>query len=640
MTKIASTVTQIIPEWIKSTAQLLIPEENTEEVEQQNENIIDGEREEELYPVAAEPSSSSSHSIPQASKSTYSVPRREDATNLEPKHDKRLSTIKIQRSEPKETSNPSRCPPIVGTTIEVDDDGSSSSDNTASSTSGCSSLVPSHQDNLQRLHLPKSSLDRLRQELMKTSDQYTRSSSASTKGEENSSRNSSALWTSRSGNREFDASKFLAPSSTIPFPTRTVTSPFYPGATKFGGASARRVEMLTSSPHNLNQRKLAPILRVKANDTTSNHSLASQDGMSSAARKILESMDRISSPLEEAIKMPLRGRPAASLNPRGPSYITSRLNLSQSLRPPSSITTTLGSFSKVAAVSTIILPSATSSSLINNNQPSITSRLNWNLSSVDSSAMTRPSNQEQNFSSSCITDGGNFSVPGGLGSTVRDGGGKMKQAKSSGRVSQHHKMSDDDVSNDVILNRIELPPIKTLPTFTFHPASDGKKKVQEQQKIQQEQEADDEEPVRKKKDPEQVVIKRNDDGKRNEDVKTMFSFSSPIVRSRHLQQQSTFSPGTNSGFEPNLAFKFSLPTTINNNNKILLPSSTLIPPSSLFLPSSKPLDDGAPEVTTTVISSSWGNKFKPAAGSWSCPCCMISNSADSSRCVACETVKP
>ena len=581
-----------------------------------------------LYPVAAEPSFSSSHYIPQTSKSTYSVPRREDVTDLEPKHDKRLSTIEIQRSEPKETSSPSRCPPIVGTTIEIDDDGSSSSDNTASSTSGCSSLVPSHQDNLQRLHLPKSSLDRLRQELMKTSHQYTRSPSASTKVEKNPSRNSSALWTSRTGNREFDASKFLAPSSTIPFPTRTVTSPFYPGATKFGGASARRVEMLTSSPYNLNQRKLVPILRVKANDTTSNHSLASQDGMSSAARKILESMDRISSPLEDAIKMPLRGRPAPSLNPRGP-YITSRLNLSQSLRLPSS-TTTLGSLSKVAAVSTIIPPSATSSSLINNNQPSITSRLNWNLLSVDSSAMTRPSNQEQNFSSSCITDGGKFSVPGGLGSTVRDGGGKMKQAKSSGRVSQHHKMSDDDVSNDAILNSIELPPIKTLPTFTFHPASDGKKKVQEQ-------EADDEESVRKK-DPEQVVIKKNDDGKRSEDVETMFSFSAPIVRSRHLQQQSTFSPGTNSEFEPNLAFKFSLPTTINNN-KILLPSSILIPPS-LFLSSSQPLNDIAPEVTTTVTSSSWGDKFKPAAGSWSCPCCMISNSANSSRCVACETVKP
>lgn len=201
----------------------------------------------------------------------------------------------IVQTKNEESAN--QAAPIVGTTIEVDDDSSSSSDNTASSTSGCSSLIPSHQDNLQRLHIPAGSLDRLRQQLKETVGPCLQSSTLTNTTSRTS--NSSGLWSSK---REFDVSKFIAPSSSIPFPPRSMTSPFYPGATKYGGASTRRAYVLTSGPYHLSQRKMAPITRVKASGASSQN-LVPEDKMSSAARKILESMERISS-FQEVKKLP------------------------------------------------------------------------------------------------------------------------------------------------------------------------------------------------------------------------------------------------------------------------------------------------------------------------------------------------
>ncbi|GAB6022274.1 E3 SUMO-protein ligase RanBP2 [Chamberlinius hualienensis] len=44
--------------------------------------------------------------------------------------------------------------------------------------------------------------------------------------------------------------------------------------------------------------------------------------------------------------------------------------------------------------------------------------------------------------------------------------------------------------------------------------------------------------------------------------------------------------------------------------------------------------------TTTAASSSWGEKFRPAAGTWECPGCMLRVPASSEKCAACETPKP
>lgn len=548
MTKITSTVTQIIPEWIKNAAQLFQSEDTAEDedgifAEPNDRGIQDS-------PVAE---TLSSHSNTQTSQLTHEVPSIEEPVPSDIGN-KKLAAIKIPRNETKELQNRVPVPPM--TTIEVDDDGSSSSENTASSTSGCSSLVPSHQDNLQRLHLPKSSLDRLRQELMKTTDRYSRSAT-STK-EDSSNKNSSALWKSRSGVREFDASKFIASNSAIPFPVRTVTSPFYPGSTKFGGASARRVEMLTSSPYNLNQRKMAPVLRVRANETSILDS-SSQDKMSSAARKILESMDRISSPLEVAKKMPLRGRP--SLTDRGPVFTTSRLNTSQSLQPSNS------GLSQITSRNTIEIPTTAK---ITKNQPStamsITSRLNLNVSNVDSSMSRSLKNSTSSIS--------------GLETNIVKhitGGGKIKATKSSGRI-PIPRYTSNDVTNDVILPNVELPPPKNLPTFNF-----GLEKVEEVS-----------------------LTKQKDEFIGNnciEDIK----FSPPLVRSRDKPSE-TISD----------TFGFSSPKFLGEKPSTKLPSD---------VPNESP-----------KIVSSWGDKFKSSG--WNCPVCMVSNGAECSKCVCCEALKP
>lgn len=40
------------------------------------------------------------------------------------------------------------------------------------------------------------------------------------------------------------------------------------------------------------------------------------------------------------------------------------------------------------------------------------------------------------------------------------------------------------------------------------------------------------------------------------------------------------------------------------------------------------------------VPSSFGDKFKPAAGSWECAACMVRNDAAATTCDACKTAKP
>ena len=47
------------------------------------------------------------------------------------------------------------------------------------------------------------------------------------------------------------------------------------------------------------------------------------------------------------------------------------------------------------------------------------------------------------------------------------------------------------------------------------------------------------------------------------------------------------------------------------------------------------------KVTATApASSSFGDKFRSAAGSWECGACMVRNDAATIKCVACQTPKP
>lgn len=50
-------------------------------------------------------------------------------------------------------------------------------------------------------------------------------------------------------------------------------------------------------------------------------------------------------------------------------------------------------------------------------------------------------------------------------------------------------------------------------------------------------------------------------------------------------------------------------------------------------------DSTKTEVTITPVSSGWGNQFKPAAGSWECKTCLVSNTGDKTKCASCETPK-
>ena len=44
--------------------------------------------------------------------------------------------------------------------------------------------------------------------------------------------------------------------------------------------------------------------------------------------------------------------------------------------------------------------------------------------------------------------------------------------------------------------------------------------------------------------------------------------------------------------------------------------------------------------TDTTVSLGFGDKFKKPKGSWECATCLVSNKAEDSKCVACQSEKP
>ena len=316
-------------------------------------------------------------------------------------------------------------PRITTTTVEVEDDRSSSSENTASSTSGCSSLVPSNQDHLQRLHLPKDSLDRLRTELMKKS--HTALETLPEEPGVSRDTKKKQLWSSNSI-RQFDVSKFLAPSGVMgaasPLNQR---SPFYEGRTSYGGSAGTRRSLLASTSPYSNLQRGAPVLRIRASQPR-NHNPSWSDKLSAAAKKILDSMDKISSPLGESNTII---SPAA----KSPHFENSILNQSLNRdRHRSSI--------PIRPVPPAVRDEG--------------HRINWNLDFKKWADKTDVSPQTLSVQAPSVET---------IASST--GGGKMiRTKKSSDRISLR-KDAQEEPAEMPELPQVSLPPMRSLPKFNI-----------------------------------------------------------------------------------------------------------------------------------------------------------------------------
>ncbi|XP_062869209.1 nuclear pore complex protein Nup153 [Trichomycterus rosablanca] len=417
-------------------------------------------------------------------------------------------------------------------------------------------------------------------------------------------------------------------------------SPFYPGKTTYGGAAAAK--SARSRPGTPYQ---APVRRqIKAKPAG-----AQACGVTSAtARRILQSLERMSSPLADAKRIPSTISSPLSRSLNHTDLDASSLQSKRKKMEPA-----------VPPVQKLIIPAATavSGNRSMSFRPSLTpgsvSRT-VEKSNKETPVKQTPKNSDARLlPASSVPSTSNLSYP--LSSTpaanVASGGGKMKRERS---IRPSSKKADEEVAEVPELPAVLLPiSNSSLPTFSFStPAF----------------------TLTPSTKPLPCLPDKPAFNKENSTVSTPFStsftFSSPIVKATVASLPSyspssgfTFSAPTlkttpsvsNGKFDPAvLAVKASASEIREEFEGPFKPAKFLKEGSVLdilkgpgfsspFLNSSNsektektPSSNSAP----LAFSAGFGDKFKPAAGSWNCDCCLVQNKASDKKCLACAAAKP
>ncbi|XP_031215468.1 nuclear pore complex protein Nup153 isoform X1 [Mastomys coucha] len=424
-------------------------------------------------------------------------------------------------------------------------------------------------------------------------------------------------------------------------------SPFYPGKTTYGGAAAAvRQNKVRSTPYQ------APVRRqMKAKQLNTQ----SYGVTSSTARRILQSLEKMSSPLADAKRIP--SAVSSPLNsPLDRSGIDSTVFQAKkekvdSQYPPVQRLMTPKPVSIATNRTVYFKPSLTpSGDLRKTNQ-----RIDKKNSTVDEKNISRQNREkESGFSYP------NFSIPAanGLSSGVGGGGGKMRRERTHFTAP---KPPEDEEMEAPLLPQISLPiSSSSLPTFSFSSPviSASSSPVNSSQPL-----------------PNKVQMTSL--GSTGSPV---FTFSSPIVKSTQadvLPPASigfTFSvplaktelSGSNSSSEKVLSSSAQDNTVVNSSSykkrsapcedpfapaKILREGSVLdILKTPGFM--SPKVDSPALQPTTTssivytrpaisTFSSSgleFGESLK-AGSSWQCDTCLLQNKVTDNKCIACQAAK-
>ncbi|XP_034017459.1 nuclear pore complex protein Nup153 [Thalassophryne amazonica] len=437
-------------------------------------------------------------------------------------------------------------------------------------------------------------------------------------------------------------------------------SPFYPGKTTYGGAAAVR----TSRKHAGTPYK-APVKRqIKARSTG-----AQSCGVTSAsARRILQSLERMSSPLADARRIPaIDSSPlSASLDDSNlePSHFQSKKKRLDSALPPVQklMTPAAAAVSRHRLVSfkASLTPGGAGRSLdwVQRDTPTRRSPQIPEATPGPSQSTIRSSGPLYPFSSTPAP------------SSASSGGGKMKKEKNSTRLTTK-RPEDEEVAEVPALPTISLPlSTSSLPVFSFStplpprttsittsnvtPVTPAVETVTEK------------EPPTASTPPHDVP----------------FVFSSPIVKATTASPPSlspsagfTFSdpvaklgPSVSSGkvSTPKVAAtKSSTSKSTEEFEGPFKPAKVLKQGSVLDLlkspgftspaAQSSTCSDVAPQQTSTQstvpssvstssssLSSSvgFGTLFKTPAGSWNCEVCLVQNKPSDSKCACCQTPQP
>ncbi|XP_060948612.1 nuclear pore complex protein Nup153 isoform X2 [Limanda limanda] len=238
-------------------------------------------------------------------------------------------------------------------------------------------------------------------------------------------------------------------------------SPFYPGKTMYGGAAAvRSPRTRTATPYQ------APVRRqIKAKPAG-----AQPCGVTSAtARRILQSLERMSSPLADAKRIP-----AAASSPLSPSMDGANLDASHFQSKKKRMDSNLPPVQKMMVPAVASVSGNRSVSF----RPTLTpGGVGGNVDRTPRETPTRQSPQQPRatlgLSQSTIGSSGPTyplsSTP--AASSGGSGGGKMKRERTTTRASTK-RPEEDEIVEMPDLPAVSLPiSVSTLPTFNFSPHS-------------------------------------------------------------------------------------------------------------------------------------------------------------------------
>ncbi|KAA0710320.1 Nuclear pore complex protein [Triplophysa tibetana] len=414
-------------------------------------------------------------------------------------------------------------------------------------------------------------------------------------------------------------------------------SPFYPGKTTYGGAAA--IRSARSRPATPYQPPVRRQIKAKPAGTQ-------LCGVTSAtARRILQSLERMSSPLADAKRIPstVSSPLSASLNHTDldiSNFQAKRKRLEPSVPP----------------VQKLVVPTAAavSGNRSMSFRPSLTpGGLNRVIDKTNRETPVRQSPSISESSKAPLPSTSSLSYP--LSSTpttssTGSGGGKMKRERA---IRPSSKRPDDEVAEELDLPPASLPSNFTLPKFNFSsppPTSSLSSSTTPLTTVYEER--------TEKKVPSVPSTPPS----------VPFTFSSPIVKATAASPQS---------FSPSSGFTFSAPTmktslSYSNGNiattaepvksaaseekefdgpfkpaKVLKQGSVLdILKGPGFVSSGQSLADRPSQTsslnqsTPSAPVSGFGDKFRPPAGSWSCGTCLLQNKSSDKKCVACFAPQP
>ncbi|XP_051245960.1 nuclear pore complex protein Nup153 isoform X1 [Dicentrarchus labrax] len=437
-------------------------------------------------------------------------------------------------------------------------------------------------------------------------------------------------------------------------------SPFYPGKTTYGGAAAvRNARTRPGTPYQ------APVRRqIKAKPAG-----AQPCGVTSAtARRILQSLERMSSPLADARRIPA----AAASSPLSPSMDGTNLDVSHFQSKKKRMDSSLPPVQK------LVVPAAASVS--GNRSVSFRPTLTPGGISrpLDRTPREMPTRQSPKLPEA--TPGPSQSTMGSsvpvyplsstpVASSVSSGGGKMKRERTTTRPSSK-RPEEEEVAEVPDLPTISLPiSTSALPTFSFTSPLPPLTTISNAPNVT---------PVT----PVKETVTNKEPLMASTPPCVPFTFSSPIVKATAASPPS---------FSPSAGFTFSAPVAklgpSMSNGKLATPMAATAKPATSkstedfegpFKPAktlkqgsvldllkapgfaspvarTSPGPDNTPQqtstqsttpststtTTTSSLSSStgFGGLFKAPPG-WSCDVCLVENKLSDTKCVCCMTPQP